>query len=228
MNQKQHVLEAVNVSKRFMQGANSIHVLANVSYAFEQGNAYAIRGISGSGKSTLLHMLGGFDEPTSGDVLFDGQSIASLAKKTAFLQHKVGFVFQFHYLIKELSIRENIMLPGLVAGVAYEECVVRAQELLHLVGMTHRADMLPIKLSGGELQRAAIARALFNKPAFLIADEPTASLDRHNADAVCNLFLQMQQEWNMGLIICTHDQQVYSLLPNVLHLQEGRLLIENT
>ena len=221
-----HSINVVNVTKKFTQGGKSIEVLRGIDATFKQGSTYAITGVSGSGKSTLLQLLGGLDKPTSGEVFFDQQPLSRMHNKTSYLNTKLGFVFQFHYLIKELSVVENVMLAGLIRGDSRSEAQVRALELLELVGVAEKADMFPMKLSGGELQRVAIARALFNRPAFLVADEPTASLDSGNAELIIALFLRFQREWGMGLIICTHDDAVYTQMETVLHLHQGVLVVE--
>jgi len=225
---KKDILHASAVCKAYEQGGKDLHVLNGVNVTFEQGLSYAITGVSGSGKSTLLHVLGGLDTPTSGAVLFNGKDIAKLrpSHKNLFLNRHIGFVFQFHYLIRELTVRENIMMMGLIKGEPRSACSKRAEHLLALVGLTEKALSYPTQLSGGEQQRVAIARALFNKPSFLLADEPTGNLDAGNAQLMVDLFFAAQQEWGMGIIVCTHDNAVYDRMHTVYHLSQGVLVQE--
>jgi ABC-type lipoprotein export system ATPase subunit len=216
-------LKAVNLVKDYQQGRDTVHVLRGVHIELTQGKTYAITGVSGSGKSTLLHLLGGLDEPTSGGVFFNGENIFEFKpwRKELFFNTTVGFVFQFHYLIKELSVLENVILPGLVGGKKKKECVKSALELLEQVGMIKKINFYPGQLSGGEQQRVAVARAIFNKPAFLFADEPTGSLDEENAKGVLVLLLRCQAEWNMGVILCSHDEEIYSKMGKIFRVHNG-------
>ena len=230
--QKTHVehmrLSACKLYKDFIQGGNTQRVLAGISVDFIQGTSYAIKGVSGSGKSTLLHILGGLDEPTAGSILVNGKDFASYRtkEKQKELNRSFGFVFQFHYLVKELTAYENIMLMGRIGGLDKKKRVARTEELLSYIGLTHKANAYPGQLSGGEQQRVAIARALFNKPAFLLADEPTGNLDAENAQGMVTLFLQAQKEWDMGIILCSHDPDVYSKMEAIYTLHEGTLALE--
>jgi len=218
-------LEAVELKKNFISGGDVLEILKNINMSFEQNRSYAITGVSGSGKSTLLQLLGGLDTPTSGTVLLDGQDIFTWrpSEKNLFFNRSIGFVFQFHYLIRELTVLENVMLMGFIKNTDKKDCLARAREVLSAVGVDHKRNNYPTELSGGELQRVAVARAVFNRPAFLLADEPTGSLDEHNAQLLVQLLLKYQQEWGMGLIISTHDKEVYSNMSTVYHLHEGVL-----
>jgi lipoprotein-releasing system ATP-binding protein len=217
------------VYKSYEQGGKDLPVLQGVDATFIQGKSYAITGVSGSGKSTIMHILGGLDTPTQGTVFFNDNDIAHFrpTHKDLFLNRHIGFVFQFHYLIRELSARENIMLMGLIKGEQRKLCMHRADHLLEMVGLTDKADVYPTQLSGGEQQRVAIARALFNKPSFLLADEPTGNLDAGNAQQVVDLFFAAQQEWGMGIIICSHDMAVYKRMGTVYRLLNGLLVAQN-
>ncbi len=217
-----NILTAKNITKDFGHTKKSISVLRGIDAQFKQNTSYAITGASGSGKSTLMHILGGLDKPTQGNILFNGQNIQTI-KKDHFLNQTIGFVFQFHYLIKELTVLENIMLMGLINGQARNICKQRAHELLEKTGIQDKAQALTTELSGGQQQRVSIARALFNKPAFLLADEPTGNLDAQNAQQIVQLFLQSQQEWGMGIIICTHDKDVYAHMNTIFTLHAGLL-----
>lgn len=220
-----HVLRVASVYKDFYQAKKPLPILKDVTLDFRQDFSYAITGSSGSGKSTFLHILGGLDTPTSGSVFFDNQNIYALdqKKKEYFLHHTIGFVFQFHYLIKELTVLENVMMKALISGDVLSQAKEKALLLLDKVGLYKRSDHYPTQLSGGEQQRTSIARALINKPAFLLADEPTGNLDATNARTIINLFLSLQEESGTGIIICTHDKSVYETMDTVLQLENGVL-----
>ena len=224
-NQNSDCLIAKNIYKDFGHGNKVNHVLKGISIEFNKNATYAIKGVSGSGKSTLMHILGGLDNPTKGFVTFNEQDIYKLSphKKESFLNQMVGFVFQFHYLIKELTVLENIMLIGLVRGESKKACLHRANELLQLMGLSGKENKYPGQLSGGEQQRVSIARAIFNKPSFLLADEPTGNLDIDNAQNAVNLLLKAKDEWKMGIIICSHDPNVYNKMDIVYTLHDGLL-----
>ncbi len=225
-HEKNDILALHGVYKNYEQGGVLVPVLKGVDGTFHQGCSYAITGVSGSGKSTLLHVLGGLDVPSSGSVTFNAKNFDQFrtSHKNSFLNLHIGFVFQFHYLIRELTVRENVMMPGLIKGESRRACRTRAEQLLKLIGLSERADFYPPQLSGGEQQRVAIARALFNKPSFLLADEPTGNLDAENAQMVVDLFCAGQKEWNMGIVICTHDSAVYGRMETVYRLYEGTLV----
>jgi len=219
-------LKIENIHKIYLQGNKKIEVLTGVNASFEQKKSYSITGVSGSGKSTLMHVLGGLDDPDSGKVLFNKKNLYKIRSKDKekFLNNSLGFVFQFHYLINELTVLENIMLMGLIKGESKSKCRERAEYLLKHVGLSEKASRYPFQLSGGEQQRISILRAIFNKPTFLLADEPTGNLDSTNADHIVNLFIDCQKEWGMGLIICSHDKSVYSRMSNVLEMKSGKLV----
>lgn len=219
-------LRVEEVSKDFKQGVTApIHVLTRVNALLNQGTTYAITGASGSGKSTLLYLLAGLDTPTQGHIYFNGVSLDALdmQQKSELLNQSLGLVFQLPYLITELSVIENVMLKGIIAGQSPDICYEKAHQLLARVGLHAKAASNPLRLSGGEQQRVAIARALFNKPLFLCADEPTGNLDEKTGHSIIDFLLECQQEWGMGLIISSHDAYVADALDHVLHLHEGRL-----
>jgi lipoprotein-releasing system ATP-binding protein len=220
---------AQNLTKTFAQGDKILTVLENISVEFCQCTSYAIIGASGSGKSTLLHMLGGLDIPSGGQVWCNNQDIASLSPsaKEQFLNRSIGFVFQFHYLLNELTVQENIILPGLIKGENKAACLQKAKTLLEHFGLEDKAHTYPYHLSGGEQQRVSILRAIFNRPAFLLADEPTGNLDAHNAAKIVQFFLQCQSEWGMGLILCSHDKEIYQKMDKIYELKNGILTCIN-
>ena len=219
------ILKADAVYKTFTQGTQEITVLNNVHGTFTSGNSYAITGISGSGKSTLMHILAGLDTPTKGNVFFNDLSLQTLLPSTLaqFLNKSIGLVFQSSYLIRELSVVENIMLPGLIGGRSTDDCQTRAVTLLQKVDLINKKDSKPGELSGGQQQRVAIARALFNEPAFLIADEPTGNLDLATGKTIIELLLSCPREWGMGIIVSSHDDYVAQAMNEVYELSEGTL-----
>lgn len=219
------VIQVHSVEKTFGTKLQPTPVLVGINASFEQGKSYAIIGASGSGKSTLLHILGGLDSPTRGDVTFNGRSLSSFraSERNRLRNKQLGFVFQFHYLIHELTVQENVMLPGLIAGMNRSQCKERASELLRSVGLAHRETTLVSTLSGGEQQRVSVVRALFNKPAFLLADEPTGNLDAENGATVIALIERYQRDYGMGLVVCSHDEALYGRMGTVLTMKDGLL-----
>jgi lipoprotein-releasing system ATP-binding protein len=204
------VLIATNVSKTYPTPRGDLSVLKNVSLSVDRGNAAAIMGPSGSGKSTLLYILGSLDAPSSGTVTLDGQDPFALDERAqaAFRNKRIGFVFQDHSLLPQCSVLENVLAPTLVAPANEREAgqdEARARELLTQVGLADRLDHRPGELSGGEKQRAAIARALIREPLLLLCDEPTGNLDRASADNVAALLLDMHQRRHTILIVVTHS-----------------------
>lgn len=216
-------LQAVDLIKRYRQGIQEKEVLKGASYTFEVGKTYGLQGVSGSGKSTFLHLLGGLDVPTSGKVLYNQRDISlySLEERQHFLRFTVGFMFQFHYLVMELSVLENLMIPLLVAHKSHSDATQRARELLDLVGLADKQHAYPATLSGGEQQRVAAMRALVNKPQFFIADEPTGNLDHENAYRLLDFVKQCQREWAMAVIICSHDRAIIERTEEQFELSEG-------
>ncbi len=218
------ILRVDNVTKVFRQGGNDLSVLCGITQDFEAGQSYAVVGVSGSGKSTFLHILGGLDEPTSGSVSFAGTALHNLRDRSKLLNKHLGFVFQFHYLIKELTVLENVMLPGLIAGLSRAEATERAHELLTFLRIEAKSTVNPTALSGGEQQRVSIGRAMFNRPKFLIADEPTGNLDEENAQQALALLQEGCSAWGMGLIVCSHDRSVYEKMGIIFQMQHGILV----
>lgn len=213
------------LDKLFRQGDTDILVLDNISLSCTQGIAYALTGASGSGKSTLIQLLAGLDIPTRGQVLFNNKNLASFSRteREIFLNKKIGLVFQQPHLIRELSVLENVMVPGMIAGISRADCVSRAQELLEAVAIGDKADHKPASLSGGQQQRLVLARALFNRPAFLLADEPTGNLDLQTGKSIIELLLRLQKEYHMGIVVSTHDSYVASNMQETFELHNGKL-----
>jgi lipoprotein-releasing system ATP-binding protein len=220
------VLEARRVVKVFRGGDGAdVRVLEGVDLAVGPGETVAIVGASGAGKSTLLHVLGALERPTSGEVRLAGKEIAPLADEAlaAVRNRSVGFVFQFHHLLKEFSALENVMMPLRIAGRATAESQDRATALLDRVGLTSRLHHRPSEMSGGEQQRTAVARALAMDPALLLADEPSGNLDHQNAEALHDIFAQLAQELALGLVVVTHNRSLAGRADRVLLLEDGRL-----
>ena len=219
-------LKACDLVKHYAHEGKVQEILEGVNATFLQGECAAVVGVSGSGKSTLLHLLGGLDLPTSGTVMYDGKNIFELAarERDSFRNQTIGFVFQFHYLLRELTVLENVMLAGLIKKDPAADVRRRAEELLERIGMPTKADAYPHQLSGGQQQRVAVARALINKPAFVLADEPTGNLDAEIARDVTDVLLETTRAWGAGLVICTHDEALYSRADVVWRVSGGRLV----
>ncbi len=217
------MLRASKIEKTFSQGGNDLHVLRGLDFEIHRGEAVCISGGSGAGKSTFLHILGTLDRPTKGQVSFNGENLFEQSDEqlARFRNEKIGFVFQFHHLLPEFSALENVMMPGRLARRSAAECRGRAESLLVQFGMKERLTHFPSELSGGEQQRVAIARSLFNAPQLLLADEPTGNLDSKNSRAIQDLFFQLRDEHQLTLIVVTHDQQFASRFPRQLKMADG-------
>jgi lipoprotein-releasing system ATP-binding protein len=220
------VLEARALSKSYVGGdGGTIKVLDAIDLRVARGEMVAIIGSSGAGKSTLLHLLGALDRPTAGQVLIDGRSIAELSDDgvSSLPNRTVGFVFQFHHLLREFTALENVMMPLRIGGVEEEKAQQRAQALLERVGLGGRMLHRPGALSGGEQQRTAVARALANDPAVLLADEPSGNLDHQNSERLHDLFSELARELELGMVIVTHNRSLAARADRVLQLEDGRL-----
>lgn len=216
-----YAVEAHAVSKVYWDGDRRLDVLRGIDFSAEPGEGVAILGPSGSGKTTLLNILSGLDRPTSGRVTADGRDLGSMSdsERASWRSRRVGFVFQFYHLMPELTARENVMLPGWVAGTGARQLEKRADELLAEVGLSGRAGHFPSELSGGECQRAALARALVNDPEILFCDEPTGNLDPETGGRVAELLGRLTREQGKTLVLVTHDEKLAKICGRIWKLK---------
>jgi lipoprotein-releasing system ATP-binding protein len=220
------IMEAEGLDKSFVQPEKSnLVILQNLCLQVEQGSLVAVTGASGSGKSTLLHLLGSLDRPDHGSVIFAGETISTFSRKrlAAYRNRDIGFVFQFHYLMPELTVLENVAAPALIQSFEHDSAFAAAAELLREVGLAEKLAAMPYQLSGGEKQRAAIARSLINSPRLLLADEPIGSLDWKTGETVFHVFKQMICERGLTAIIATNNAQLAALTDRRYTLHGGRL-----
>ena len=215
------IITLQNVSKSFGQNSSSIQVLEDLSLDLKKGESLALVGASGSGKSTLLHVICGLEKPNKGNVYIKGVNITDLStdERSLFRGKEVGFVYQFHHLLPDLTALENIALPAMLSGIGKEKAFEIAASLLEQVNLNDKKENRPNELSGGERQRVAIARAMSNNPSCLIMDEPTGNLDKKNVENFMNLLMDMVSTREIALIIATHDNNVSSRLDKLLNLE---------
>ena len=219
------MIRCIEVCKTYRQGDNDITALAGISLEIAKGSFVAIMGPSGSGKSTLMHLIGGLDRPTSGDLLVNGRLIGQMTddQVTLFRRYKIGFVFQFFNLLPTLTALENVALPLVLDGRPTAESDDRAQALLARTGLDKRQDHLPDELSGGEIQRVAVARALAFNPPILLADEPTGNLDSKNGEAILSLLKEINREQGCTIVMVTHSDEAARYGDRTIVLRDGRV-----
>lgn len=223
------MIEIDNLHKTYKSNGSVVHALSGIDLNIQQASAVVVEGVSGSGKSTLLHLIGTLDKPSSGAIRYDGIEIIrkdddSIAK---FRNKEIGFVFQFHYLLNDFSAVENVMMPGLIGGMDKRESYEKASVMLENVGLSNRINHRPGELSGGEQQRVAIARSLLLNPSVILADEPTGNLDHKTGSAIIDLFFKLNQEYDITIIIVTHNSYVSSMFNTKIVLLDGKIVNEN-
>lgn len=227
MKENSVILKTENISKYFNKGKHSeIHVLKSINLEIRTADINLIIGASGVGKSTLLHILSGLDTPTSGAVYYKGKNIFDMNEEllASFRNREIGFVFQFHHLLNEFTALENVCLPGFINKTGKNEVISKAEYLLESVGLSERMSHKPNELSGGEQQRAAIARALINSPKIIFADEPTGNLDSENSKVLHDLIIKLNQELNQTFVIVTHNQDLANRATNIFKIIDGQIV----
>lgn len=217
------MIDIKGITKSF----GSLQVLRGIDLHIEKGKIVSIVGPSGAGKTTLLQIIGTLDKPDGGEILVDGVDVRRLStnKLSDFRNRHIGFVFQFHQLLPEFTALENIMIPAFIAGMSHSEAKKRAMELLAFMGLEERAAHKPNELSGGEKQRVAVARALINRPAVILADEPSGSLDSKNKAELHQLFFDLRDQFGQTFVIVTHDEELAALTDDTIHLKDGQIVV---
>ncbi|WP_395635040.1 ABC transporter ATP-binding protein [Sphingorhabdus sp.] len=220
-----NVVELIDVRRKFVQGDVTIEVLRGVDLVVGKGELVALLGPSGSGKSTMLQAVGLLEGGFSGSIKLDGEEVSSAGvdRQTEIRRQKLGFVYQFHHLLPDFDALENVVLPQLIADATPEDAIERATHLLTQLGLSERLHHRPSKLSGGEQQRVAVARALANRPKLVLADEPTGNLDEHTADIVLGEFMALVREQGSSAIVATHNERLAAKMDRVVRLKDGRL-----
>jgi len=215
------ILEATDIHKRY----GALEVLKGVSLSVQKGEIVSLVGPSGAGKSTLLHIMGTLDKPDAGKIRIEGKEVAMQSEKalSAFRNKSIGFIFQFHHLLPEFTALENVCIPAFIGGVAKKQATQKATELLELLKLSHRINHKPTELSGGEQQRVAVARALINNPALIMADEPSGNLDTNNARDLHKLFFELRDRLNQTFVIVTHNEELANMADRTVHMKDGMI-----
>jgi putative ABC transport system ATP-binding protein len=219
------MMELVDVTKVYQQGRRSVQAVRGVSLRISAGQFISIMGPSGSGKSTLLHLMGGLDTPTSGKALFNGQDLQSLSDRNRSLlrRSRVGFVFQFFNLLPTLTAAENVALPLLLGGERRAKALLKAEAALASVGLASRSGHFPEAMSGGEMQRVAVARALVTEPEAILCDEPTGNLDSENSKEILALLRRLPEDGRRAVVMVTHDREAAAVGDSIVHIRDGRV-----
>ncbi len=223
------MIEVSDLWKIYNTNGSNVEALRGIDLKVDQGQTLAIEGVSGSGKSTLLHLMGTLDHPSKGDIKYDGENVLNKSdtELAKFRNNKIGFVFQFHYLLAEFDALENVMMPALINGINKNQAQELALKVLDDVGLSDRVTHRPGELSGGEQQRVAIARSIVLKPRVIFADEPTGNLDRKTGSSIIDLFVKLSQEYKVSIIVVTHNSYVSSCFDKKINLLDGKIVYEN-
>ena len=224
---KKVIIKTTGLTKEYqVSKTERLKVLKGIDTEIYEGEVISIVGPSGAGKSTLLHLIGTLDKPTSGEVIFDGESISRLSSNelAKFRNTRIGFIFQFHHLLPEFTAIENVCIAAMISGKSMKAVEQRAKELLTEVGLGERLQHKPSELSGGEAQRVAIARALINSPKVVLADEPTGNLDTKTSDEVVNLIFELRKKYNQTFIIVTHNEKFAQMTDRTMKMLDGRII----
>ncbi len=222
----QPLLKSLNLTHSFLEGEERVNALRGVSFEANAGELTSIVGPSGCGKSTLLYLLGLLDQPDDGEIFINGQKMSESneVQRTALRNRSIGFVLQFHFLIKELTVVENVSLPAQKNGIPKKEAMQKASDVLCKLGLESKIDRYANKLSGGEQQRVAIARALVNSPSLLLADEPTGNLDTKNSENVFNLLQKLATEHNLAVLLVTHNEDIANRCDQIISMRDGLIV----
>ncbi|MFQ6103783.1 MAG: ABC transporter ATP-binding protein [Candidatus Glassbacteria bacterium] len=225
LSQKKVILETIALHKYYKSGDTLLRVLRGIDFVLYQGEVVSVVGPSGSGKSTFLHLLGGIDRPTKGEVLIGSLDLNSLGEEelSSLRNKKIGFIFQFHHLLRDFTALENVMMPLLIGGHPRREVKDKASRILESLGLVDRKDHRPIELSGGEQQRVAVARALVNSPVMILADEPTGNLDRKTGEELHDMIFRFSEDNGVSFVIVTHNEELARKANRIFRLVDGTL-----